>query len=318
MAQQRNELSVWFNFGPSVTSWTDGPVAAPILYSETIPAGNSDLSMGGAKFATKNENESAGFNLAWDVTDRLGFSLDFHDSSAESGSDSPYGSNAVLGVAGFYPRHDDGRLQRRLSGHERGVASERGEHRPACRADAWSRARASVTATCWPKSSREDWTVTSTSTTTRASTSAWESPRSTIARRSRTCSRIPGAAPTVRPVTTSTPTKCGGRTPCGSTSTTSAAAAIRTCSTSSSPGTSRRCGNLRPTPATLRCTRRIRTSPPTVARRKTRTTPTSSSCTTFDTKIPIEMALGLRYEDTEVTSSALVPTAIGHQLGGQQ
>ena len=53
--------------------------------------------MGGAKFATKNENESAGFNLDWDVTDRLGFALDFHDSSAESGSDSPYGSNAVLG-----------------------------------------------------------------------------------------------------------------------------------------------------------------------------------------------------------------------------
>jgi hypothetical protein len=58
--------------------------------------------MGGAKFATKNENESLGFNLKWDATDRLGFALDFHDSSAESGSDSPYGSNAVLGAAGFY------------------------------------------------------------------------------------------------------------------------------------------------------------------------------------------------------------------------
>ena len=103
VAQQRNELSVWFNFGPSVTSWTDGPVAAPILYSETINGpGFADLSMGGAKFATKNENESLGFNLKWDVTDRLGFALDFHDSSAESGSDSPYGSNAVLGAAGFY------------------------------------------------------------------------------------------------------------------------------------------------------------------------------------------------------------------------
>jgi TonB-dependent receptor len=102
VAQERSELSVWFNFGPSVSSWTDGPVAAPILYSETIPGGNSDVSMGGAKFATKNENESAGINLAWDATDRLGFSLDFHDSSAESASDSPYGSNAVLGVAGFF------------------------------------------------------------------------------------------------------------------------------------------------------------------------------------------------------------------------
>ncbi len=25
---QRNELSVWFNFGPSSSSWTDGPVQA--------------------------------------------------------------------------------------------------------------------------------------------------------------------------------------------------------------------------------------------------------------------------------------------------
>jgi TonB-dependent receptor len=103
VAQERNELSVWFNFGPSVTSWTDGPVAAPILYSETINGpGWADLSMGGAKFATKNENESLGFNLKWDATDRLGFELDYHDSSAESKADSPYGSNSVLGVAGFY------------------------------------------------------------------------------------------------------------------------------------------------------------------------------------------------------------------------
>lgn len=102
VATQRNELSVWFNFGPSASSWTDGPVAAPNIYSELIPAANSDLSMGGAKFATKNENDSLGFNLAWDVTDSFGLQLDYHDSTAESGADSPYGSNAVLGVAGFY------------------------------------------------------------------------------------------------------------------------------------------------------------------------------------------------------------------------
>jgi TonB-dependent receptor len=100
--QKRNELSVWFNFGPSTSSWTDGPVAGPIIYSETILPATSDLSMGGAKFATRNENNSLGFNLEWEVNDSLGFELDYHDSSAESGSDSPYGSNAVLGVAGFY------------------------------------------------------------------------------------------------------------------------------------------------------------------------------------------------------------------------
>jgi TonB-dependent receptor len=99
---QRNELSVWFNFGPSVTSWTDGPVAAPLSYSETINPATSDLSMGGAKFATKAENSSAGINLDWNINDRFGLGLDYHKSSAENGSDSPYGSNAVLGVAGFY------------------------------------------------------------------------------------------------------------------------------------------------------------------------------------------------------------------------
>jgi TonB-dependent receptor len=102
IATQRNELSVWFNFGPSVSSWSDGPVAGPRIYSETITPATSDLSMGGAKFATKNENNSVGFNLAWKPTDRFGLEFDFHDSDAESGPDSPYGSNAVLGVAGFF------------------------------------------------------------------------------------------------------------------------------------------------------------------------------------------------------------------------
>jgi TonB-dependent receptor len=99
---QRNELSVWFNFGPSTSSWTDGPVAAPEIYSETIVPATSDLSMGGAKYATKNENNSVGFNLGWKPTSSLGFELDFHDSDAVSEPNSPYGSNATLGVAGFY------------------------------------------------------------------------------------------------------------------------------------------------------------------------------------------------------------------------
>ena len=59
--------------------------------------------MGGAKFATKNENNSLGFNVEWEVPRTTSaWQFDFHDSSAESGADSPYGSNAVLGVAGFY------------------------------------------------------------------------------------------------------------------------------------------------------------------------------------------------------------------------
>jgi TonB-dependent receptor len=100
--QQRNDLSVWFNFGPSSSSWTDGPVAGPNIYSETIVPATSDLAMGGAEFATRNENNSLGFNLAWEISDVFGLELDAHSSSAESGADSPFGSNAVLGTAGFF------------------------------------------------------------------------------------------------------------------------------------------------------------------------------------------------------------------------
>ncbi|MBX3711605.1 MAG: TonB-dependent receptor [Lysobacter sp.] len=100
--QQRNELSVWFNFGPSASSWTNGPIAAPNVYSEIIVPATSDLSMGGAKYATKNENRSIGLNLDWQVSDSLNLELDMHRSTAESGADSPYGSNSVLGAAGFF------------------------------------------------------------------------------------------------------------------------------------------------------------------------------------------------------------------------
>ncbi|WP_349257628.1 TonB-dependent receptor [Povalibacter sp.] len=99
IATARNELSAWFNFGASSSSWTDGPVAAPDVYTELLPDGTSDVGMGGAKYATKNENNSVGFNLKWDVSDRLGLQFDYHDSTAESGPDSPYGSNVAFGVS---------------------------------------------------------------------------------------------------------------------------------------------------------------------------------------------------------------------------
>lgn len=99
---RRNELSVWFNFGPSSSAWTNGPVAAPLFYSEFIPSANSDLAMGGALNATRNENKSLGFNLEWTVNDSLTLALDHHDSQATSGADSPFGSSGVLGTAGFF------------------------------------------------------------------------------------------------------------------------------------------------------------------------------------------------------------------------
>jgi TonB-dependent receptor len=101
LQNKRHELSAWFNFGPSVSSWTNGPVSAPTFYSETINPATSDIAMAGAQFGTKNENKSTGFNLAWKASDKLKLEFDGHHSTATSGADSPYGSSAGLGAATF-------------------------------------------------------------------------------------------------------------------------------------------------------------------------------------------------------------------------
>jgi len=98
---RRNDMSAWFNFGPSSSSWTDGPVAGPLSYTELIPAGNSDIAMGASDFATKSENKSLGFNAAWRVNSDVRLELDAHSSSAESTPNSPWGSSNVIGTASF-------------------------------------------------------------------------------------------------------------------------------------------------------------------------------------------------------------------------
>jgi TonB-dependent receptor len=106
---KRNELSAWFNFGPGSSSWTDGPIASPKFYSETIGVTNSplsakklaDLAMAGAEYATKAENKSVGFNVEWKASSKLKLEFDAHRSTAESGADSPFGTNAVIGAASY-------------------------------------------------------------------------------------------------------------------------------------------------------------------------------------------------------------------------
>jgi len=97
---KRNDISAWFNFGASNSSWTGGPVQSPLIYKEILD-GTSDIAMGGADFATKTQNKSLGFNAVWKPTNDLRFELDTHHSTAESRADSPFGSSNTLGTASF-------------------------------------------------------------------------------------------------------------------------------------------------------------------------------------------------------------------------
>ena len=115
IATKRQEISAWFGFGPSISSWTGGHVKGPLSYVETLAcsdtappnyttgyAGCADLAMAQSDYATKAENNSVGFNLKWDATDKLSFQLDAHDSTATDGEDSPLGNSNTLGVSGYF------------------------------------------------------------------------------------------------------------------------------------------------------------------------------------------------------------------------
>ncbi len=94
-----NNLSAWFNFAGQETEWTDGPQASPIEYTENSVG--SDFSMGAGADAFRNENNSVGLNLLWNVGDRLALELDYHDSSAENEPNSPFGNSALLSIAAY-------------------------------------------------------------------------------------------------------------------------------------------------------------------------------------------------------------------------
>jgi TonB-dependent receptor len=94
-----NNLSAWFNFGGQETLWTDGPNATPLTYTENSV--NSDYAMGTGTDAFKNELNSLGFNLEWNVTDRLSMALDYHTSEATNEPNSKWGDSALLSIAAF-------------------------------------------------------------------------------------------------------------------------------------------------------------------------------------------------------------------------
>ena len=101
-----NSIGVWFNHNQTSSSWTDGPAAGPNFYAEAFGAGEGkDLAITGAVAANRNVNQSIGGNLQWDGTGGLRLELDGHHSTAESKPTSPYGSNIAIGSAIFGVRN---------------------------------------------------------------------------------------------------------------------------------------------------------------------------------------------------------------------
>jgi len=94
-----NDMSIWFSPTYQSATWSDGPIASPIIYTETN--NQPDRPMAAGVDASKNTRSSIGFNLEWDITDRLRVALDYHDSKAEREPNSVYGSSGNISIAAF-------------------------------------------------------------------------------------------------------------------------------------------------------------------------------------------------------------------------
>lgn len=110
----RNDMSVWMNMTPDQSAWTPGSGSSPLEYHESYTCtprtystgatdpGCSDFAMAAQKTAVVHENKSLGFNVEWQVNDSFSLNFDYHDSSAESRPDSPYGTSNSMSTAGFF------------------------------------------------------------------------------------------------------------------------------------------------------------------------------------------------------------------------
>ena len=97
-----SDLSSWFSNTAAVSQaseWTNGPIADPIYYSEVVD--NADFAMGTGEDGRKNKNDSIGFNAEWWVNDRISLEFDYHDSTAKTGANSPNGVSSLITMASF-------------------------------------------------------------------------------------------------------------------------------------------------------------------------------------------------------------------------
>ena len=94
------DLSAWFDPGCSTreSEWIqEGNIWSPTTYTQVGCA--ADNLQGVGLYATVDENKSAGFNIEWQASDSLTLNLDYHDSSGESRPNSKHGSGGSMAVA---------------------------------------------------------------------------------------------------------------------------------------------------------------------------------------------------------------------------
>lgn len=106
---EHKDLSAWFDPGCRTreSEWVqEGQIYSPTKYS--LVGCGQDRIQGVGRYAVVDENKSLGFNLEWLPTENLSMSVDYHDSSGVSKPNSKYGSSSFVAVASLNRITTDG------------------------------------------------------------------------------------------------------------------------------------------------------------------------------------------------------------------
>ncbi len=101
VSAKQNSIGVWFTGGDTTSSWTNGPAAGPLFFSEQFHDPGKDLAITGSVTANRTINHSIGGNITWKGGSPLRLTLDAHHSTAESKPTSSLGSSVAVGSAIF-------------------------------------------------------------------------------------------------------------------------------------------------------------------------------------------------------------------------
>ncbi|NNC58195.1 MAG: TonB-dependent receptor [Woeseiaceae bacterium] len=92
-----NDFSSWFAWGNAPVQFSEWTNTGDIARYDEFN-GSGDTPMGSGLNANKSTNSSVGFNFEWRPTDRLSLEFDYHDSTAEVEPNSPFGSSMSLAI----------------------------------------------------------------------------------------------------------------------------------------------------------------------------------------------------------------------------
>jgi TonB-dependent receptor len=104
-----HDISAWFdpNCKTRESEWVkEGNIYSPTKYS--MVGCSAERNQGVGRFATVDENKSLGFNIEWLPTENISMTMDYHDSSGVSKPNSKHGSSGFVAVASMNRITTDG------------------------------------------------------------------------------------------------------------------------------------------------------------------------------------------------------------------